>query len=286
MPVTRAKLKSFASIIECFTMQPDEFKVILLEALSDDAVVRKQQEVMKTALDKIYERINDLNLRHDALKKQVEKKDIEITALHKKVDNLEQKIDDMEQWQRKGSIRIQGLSEDGRGSVDEKVLHLCNEVLQVQPPLQMADIEVAHRLPGRKVRRQAHPRRATTRPGSQAAAADADAEGSSDESGDNDGRDDGDNGEAPYPQSVIVKFASRRVKARVMEKRAKLKGVRNPCPIFIQDDLTAARAKMAFRARQLKRDGKITDTWVFDSRVLIKDSRGTIHQVKSFNDLN
>ena len=40
--------------------------------------------------------------------------------------------------------------------------------------------------------------------------------------------------------------------------------------IHIGDDLTKTRAKLAYQARQAKRNGEISDTWVFDSKIKIK----------------
>ena len=55
---------------------------------------------------------------------------------------------------------------------------------------------------------------------------------------------------------------------------------------YIQDDLTALRAKIAYKARQLRNEGKLNDTWVFDSRVLVKDLHNHIKQVNCLNNLN
>ena len=52
--------------------------------------------------------------------------------------------------------------------------------------------------------------------------------------------------------------------------------------IYFEDDLTARRAKLAYEARKLKRaKKKINDTWVWDSKVLIKDLHDRIHNIKS-----
>ena len=65
------------------------------------------------------------------------------------------------------------------------------------------------------------------------------------------------------PKQVIVKFASRRFKARVMEVKKDLKKLRNlDYPLYFQDDLTPKRAKLAYHVRRLKRNGKLSDTWV------------------------
>ena len=46
-----------------------------------------------------------------------------------------------------------------------------------------------------------------------------------------------------------------------------------PLPVYMADDLISSRAKLAFKARELKRNGRISDTWVFDCQVFIKDNK-------------
>ena len=41
--------------------------------------------------------------------------------------------------------------------------------------------------------------------------------------------------------------------------------------IFLNEDLTGIRAKLAREARVLKKSGKIDDTWTFNGNVMIKD---------------
>ena len=91
--------------------------------------------------------------------------------------------------------------------------------------------------------------------------------------------------EKPKVRPIIVKFTSRRVKFRVMENRKNLKD--NPCkdaegreyPVFTQDDLTKHSAKLAFLARQSKKDGHIMDTWIAYFKVMIKDNYGRISTI-------
>ena len=62
----------------------------------------------------------------------------------------------------------------------------------------------------------------------------------------------------PPPRSIIVKFASRRTKPRVMENKKNLKD--NPwenlddtqTTVYVADDMTKRRATLAFKIRQLK----------------------------------
>ena len=81
-------------------------------------------------------------------------------------------------------MRIQGLPEDGPGEFEDKLLELCNESLALSPPLQIEEIEVAHRLH--------RPRNDRDTPA--------------------DAAEDTDNADAMPPRSVIVKFVSRRTK--------------------------------------------------------------------------
>ena len=55
--------------------------------------------------------------------------------------------------------------------------------------------------------------------------------------------------------------------------------------VYITDDLTKARASLAYQTRVLKRSKRILDTWVINCKVMIKKSHGHISQVKSSRDL-
>ena len=159
--------------------------------------------------------------------------------------------------------------------VEDKILALVNDDLSLEPPLELAEIEVAHRLP--------HPRRTAPQrsqgqgPLPQVSAADhTDTTSPVSSSADR------------GPRMVIVKFANRRVKSRVMDVRKELRNLdeeKYPRPIYFQDDLTARRAKIAYQARQGKKAGKLMDTWVIDSKVMVKDRNNRIHQVRTQKDI-
>ena len=53
----------------------------------------------------------------------------------------------------------------------------------------------------------------------------------------------------------------------------------------MNEDLSGARLKLAFEARQLKRTGKITDTWVIDGKIKIKDLNNVILTAGCLKDL-
>ena len=226
----------------------------------------------------IEDSLDSLNKSNQQLSKRMDEKDTQIQQLERKVGTLEVKIDEMEQWGRRGSIRIHGLPKDTPGTVDEKVLRLINQDLELNPPLVLADIEVAHRLPRR---RDATPYRP---PSPQQAALQRSS--ASQEPGGEAGGVTADVAPKVPPEQVIVKFASRRCKARVMEVKKNLKKLHNlDFPLYIQDDLTPRRAKLTYQARQLKRNGKVSDTWVTENKIIVKDLRNKIHDIKSHSDL-
>ena len=125
----------------------DSFRIHLLESLSDEAIASKLQCIFTPSFNRLTEAVNDLVKTNQSLKQQRLENDTIINQQHHMCEYLESNMDDKEQWGRRGSMRIQGLPEQGTGKVEEKILALCNGALELQPPLQLEDIEVAHRLP-------------------------------------------------------------------------------------------------------------------------------------------
>ena len=126
----------------------------------------------------------------------------------------------------------------------------------------------------------------------------------------------GTHGYITKPRPILVKFLSRRSKACIMRQRKKLRALHPttrradlsapiteqpdpdadalaprstdtqfPNPVFVEDDLTQRRSKLAFHARQLRRDNIIDNTWIFDTRIMIKDLRGNISEIKAEGDI-
>ena len=199
------------------------------------------------------------------LKSELAEKDGLIQNLQQEVSHLKTAIDDHEQHGRRDSVRIFGMSEETSGSTDDKVLRLCNSRMKLVPPLFVDEISVSHRV-------------GKPKPSS--------------------------DGSPSPPRPLLVKFATRRSKIRVMEasKKLRLRSETNgdapdPGPghgaeetsatsegekddeddwtadglkINIADDLTKIRANLAYRARVAKRNHEIMDTWVTDCRSMVK----------------
>ena len=175
-------------------------------------------------------------------------------------------------------MRIQGLPE-GPDLVEDKIMSLVNDELKLTPPLELSEIEVAHRLPHPKKKLEQFQKENNIADGTAIDTLSPELK------------------KKLGSRSVIVKFCSRRVKSRVMAVRKGLKKLNEKKlneeeeededkeDLFFQDDLTAGRARLAFEARTLKRLKLIEDTWVWDSKVLIKEFNGRTYPVTRVTDL-
>ena len=74
------------------------------------------------------------------------------------------------------------------------------------------------------------------------------------------------------PRDIIVRFTTHNTKTSVMRSARKLKGTH----VFINEDLTKTRATIAWEARTLKRERKISDTWTRDGVIFVKKGESGI----------
>ena len=89
-------------------------------------------------------------------------------------------------------------------------------------------------------------------------------------------------------KDIIVKFVSRQMKDDIMKKRGALRN-RQP-PVYINDHLTENSSKLAFQARQMKRQGRVLDTWTRNCKIFVKFRNNELEepkviQLKSMTDL-
>ena len=71
------------------------------------------------------------------------------------------------------------------------------------------------------------------------------------------------------PRDIIVRFTTHNTKSSVMRSARKQKGTH----VSINEDLTKTRATIAWEARTLKRERKISDTWTRDGVIFVKKGR-------------
>ena len=83
---------------------------------------------------------------------------------------------------------------------------------------------------------------------------------------------------------IIVRFRTERIRDYVYRARFTLKKhnthQRN-AQIFLNEDVTARRSKLAFETRKLKILKKLTDCWMFNGKVMVKDLANKVNELTS-----
>ena len=238
----------------------------LVAALSDREVL---SSLAKVITDPLKAEIAHLRAELSACKDELNTKTMLIDSLEERLDmkdtqieKLEWKVDDLEQYSRRNLIRVNGYPEVDGESTDEIVKGIA-KVIGVD--LELDDIDRSHRV-GRRI---------------------------------------GDDGKK-LDRSIIVKFTSYRQKRKLMKDRKKLKNAdfsslfpqtagnttdsqqqreKVNLKVFLNDDLTKQRARVAEKARTLKKNKVITDTWVSDGAIIVKAANGDTRRVTSLKGL-
>ena len=225
----------------------------LKAALGDPHILEMISKAVTAGLQKD---IRDLKSTVESLKQVIEAKDSEIMKLQDRVDELEQ-------YGRRNSIRVTSVPETEGECTDDVMVKLCKAAgVDVSPEM----IDRSHRV-GKK--------------------------------------EDGTPGSRP----ILVKFTSYRHKKLAMGAKKALADVdtRKLFPdaswpalprsaqasgsraaatprVFFNHDLTKLRSEIAFRARNLKRHKKVSDTWVGDGVVFLKKGE-RVYRVTTMREL-
>ena len=85
------------------------------------------------------------------------------------------------------------------------------------------------------------------------------------------------------PRPIIVKFIGHSYKTRLLKNKNKLR--ESTPPIFINEDLTKMRADLAKRERNLKKDGKILDTWTRDGVIFVKHKNAKVERITKDSEM-
>ena len=116
----------------------------IIELLSDDVLLSNRKKALFP--NQLATKIDALTLQVSHLTSQLDKKVERIAELETKVQSLEVANDALEQYSRRPNIRISGIAETTDGEdTDEKVLAVINGKMNLQPPLQIVQIERSHR---------------------------------------------------------------------------------------------------------------------------------------------
>ena len=145
--LTRGRLRSLHKDM-------DEFTKHFLAALEDNNVVEHFRLIMKPTVDEsldpvktsLENAVKDLQHTVATMQDTLRRRDQEVLSLRQEVSDLRSHQEDLEQHSRRASVRVFGIPEINPGSTDEKLLDICNNVMQLKPPLGIEEIEVSHRV--------------------------------------------------------------------------------------------------------------------------------------------
>ena len=156
-------------------------------------------------------------------------KDEEIEKLKEKNQLLEERLDEMEQYSRRNSIRISGVAE----TTD------VSEFISAKLNIDVSDqIDRCHPVGKRNA-------------------------------------DD-------KPRPLLVKFLNYGSREKVLKGRSKLKG----SGIYINEDLTKSRSEIASKCKSLKKEKKITNTWIRDGTIFVKRIDDRVIRINSSRQLS
>lgn len=128
------------SLSRSMGIDSEDFIKGLKAALNDDSIVKALKEVI----------CKPLLTEMEQLKENIRQKDELILQLETKIELLELKQDDQEQYSRRNSLRIYGLQESDGENLMESLPNLLSKETGLDPPMQKEEICRVHRV-GRKV---------------------------------------------------------------------------------------------------------------------------------------
>ena len=264
---------------------PEEFKKTLKEVFTDPDVLQFFKNSFKSVIQQENRELAD-DLRNEigTLRNIIKAKNERIDKLETKVQHLEYTVDELEQYSRRNSIRITGISEDEHEDVNKRVLDLFNHKMGVSTTIE--DIDRMHRVGKRgnkpravlvkfatyRARGAVFKAKKFLKPGAPRPTRDAPAWNLGTAAG------------------LVVDPATHPLPGDPVEPRPRQDAV-IPEPqepfdgVFIAEDLTEVRKTLLYCCRQARRAEKIMDCWSYDGRVTVKDNNGHIVQIKTILDL-
>lgn len=255
-----AKTTTFLDAIKRAIMDPS-FVDVLTKTISSQVSARLKEDMQQ-------------------LREEVRELKEEVDVRDKRITELETRLDDQEQYQRRNNIRVTGVPEESGENTDDIILTLTKAI---GVKLTLADIDRSHRV-GAKDESKQRPilvkftsyrqKYAVMKARNQLKAKDGQAilpslnwrsgggGGQSRGGGAGGGGGKGGSGDSGA-------------------------GGRREGSIFLNDDLTTARSRVAAAAREKRRNKRLDETWVWDGSIFVKknDDVKRIHTMEQLNAL-
>ena len=218
--------------------QIPDIKSVVREAVSD---------IMHELMRPIREELTFLKSETEVLKTEIDQLKKDKKDLNDKVSNLEKNSDALEQYSRRNSLRISGITEKEGENTDEIMLKLASEL---NVSIGSSDIDRSHR-----VGRVENTRR------------------------------DGSSKPKRQHRDIIVKFATYNARQKLYSMRKELRYTEDMKSIFFNEDLTKYRSKLLFDARTLARVAQISSAYSSDGKIFVRDNENKRHLIQSEEDI-
>lgn len=216
-------------------MDQEDFTRAFVTALKNVTVVKALRESI----------CGELVQQVQHLREVVKNRDKQISDLKQQLAVMETKTDDLEQYSRRNSVRVDGIPENQNEDPMEVALELINSHMKIEN-ISIGDIDRVHRVGRREMNNHS-----SSKP------------------------------RAVLIKFATYRARNLVYKTRAALKQNKFKN----SSIFLNEDLTQCKATLLYKARQLKKKNIIADCWSYDGRILIKNSHGIIKTIKEEKDL-
>ena len=227
-------------------MTSEQFTLFLVEACKQPDIRQMIAEIASPKNEQFSDAVSvEVHRQIAPLKQQLSEKDTDLQRLRNIIRDQQIMLDDLEQHERRDSLRISGIPENPEhDNTDEAVLKICNE-MKVEPQVEPRDKAVSHRVGKSAARR---PRQILVK-------------------------------------FATRNVRERVFKARTELKNVNEKEETKEKHIYVNEDLTRFRAGLAKDARSLKHNGNISDTWTMYGNILVKDNFGLVKVITKSEDL-
>lgn len=127
-----------SSVIPCITIPQEEMEKLssLLVTTFQDQIEHLVGQIVSGVTAKLNEKINQLELANSELRN-------ENANFRSKIQDIEEKLDEHEQYSRRNNIRVSGVAETKGEITDDVVLDICNNI---GADITVNDIDRSHRV--------------------------------------------------------------------------------------------------------------------------------------------
>ena len=267
----KAKVKSTEEHLELIVSKLDIMEEQMKELKADNQNVREQLGVIQDDNKRLEQKMNNIMKDNKALvsrvssvEKELKQKSQDITCLNEKVSVLENKLAEQEQYSKRDNILIQGLKiakpysrvaednnqqvvDDGDKWSDSDKLIMRSNIMDFSKNKLKVNIENSDILDVHVLPNRGHNNKGT----------------------------------------VIVRFTNRLARDRFYQARLGQKKHLFDEKIYLNEHLTARNASLFKKARELRKDQKITHAWTKNCRLFVRLLNNEVKQVTGddfFND--